>query len=54
LNPPLYDLGFSGASSFAGKDETLRLKRRDDARAWSRRTNVSPFPAKNAGKGEIV
>jgi hypothetical protein len=50
----LYDLAFSGVPVFAGKGETLMLKRRDDAHACRVRRHVSPFPAKNAGKGEIV
>jgi hypothetical protein len=50
----LYDLAFSGAFVLAGKGETLLLKRRDDAHACRLRCHVSPFPAKSAGKGEIV
>jgi hypothetical protein len=50
----LYDLAFSGVSVFAGKGETLLLKRLDDAHACRLRRHVSPFPAKSAGKGEIV
>jgi hypothetical protein len=49
----LYDLAFSGALVLAGKGETLLLKRRDGAHACRLRRHVSPFPAKNAGKGEI-
>jgi hypothetical protein len=51
----LSDLAFSGVSSFAGKGETLMLKRRDEAHTRGGRRHVSPFPARarNAGKGEI-
>ncbi|MEX0637902.1 MAG: hypothetical protein WD155_04120 [Burkholderiales bacterium] len=50
----LSDPAFSGAFVLAGKGETLLLKRRDDAHACRLRRHVSPFPAKGAGKDEIV